>query len=85
MVKQLWTKKDIEDFGFIYEPNAQKCKTFKLAGGYNNEYDKSNIAKKIYVKYVHSVFINTDQPSDFPQSHYDHRVMVKGHTIIDIL
>lgn len=83
-IKQLWTRKDIENYGFTYEPDISKCKTFKLVGGYIDENDKKNIAKKIFVKCVHSVFIYTDQPF-IPPTHYDHRVMVKGHGQIDVL
>lgn len=84
MVKQLWTRRDIESYGFIYEPDPSKCVTYKVAVGAYNENDKKMIAQKIWIKYVHSVFIHTEQPFT-PPTHYDHRVMVRGHTNIDII
>lgn len=84
MVKQLWTRRDIENYGFKYEPDPTKCVTYKIAVGEFNANDKRMIAEKIWTKYVHSVFINTEQPFN-PPTHYDHRVMVKGHGQIDVI
>jgi len=83
--KQLFTKSDIERFGFKYEPDPSKCKTRKLRFMVcETEEDKSEIAKDILWKYVHSVFIDTYQPFTLP-THYDHRVMIMGHGQIDVL
>lgn len=84
-IKQLFTKEDIQKYGFIYEPDTSKCKLRKLRfPSCETEEDKAEISKEIFFKYVNSVFIDTYQPL-IPPDHYDYRVMVRGHGQIDVI
>jgi hypothetical protein len=81
-MKQLFTRQDIEKFGFIYEPDASKCKTIRIKSWPNES--KQEIARNIYTKYVNSVFVNESiQP--ITGGHWDTKVMIKGHGNIDLL
>lgn len=93
MVKQLFSKSEIEGFGFKYEPNPSKCQTTKIKCYFqtfnicknkssltNGDY-KACIAKSIPWKYVNSVFIDDVQLREQP----DGWVSIKGHTFIDII
>lgn len=88
MVKEIFTKRDIENFGFTYEPDSSKCQTRKLRLYVPSKIDyffKQEIAKQIPYKYVHKVW-------ETPNSHEgdlnflaDSKILVTGHGQIDII
>jgi len=88
MVKQLWTRKDIENYGFVYEPDVSKCKTLKLRLYVPVEIDdffKQEIAKQIPYKYVHQVWETPNPYEGDPNFLADPKVLVTGHGNIDII
>ena len=86
----LFTKKDIKRFGFIYEPDKTKCKSLKLRlyvpklEMIDEDY-KKEIAKQIPYKYVHLVIKSPNPYEDDPDFLADPRVLVIGHGQIDII
>jgi hypothetical protein len=56
MINHLFTQKDIELYGFTYEPNAVKCKTVQLRIIPFDFYNKKIVANKIHFQNVHSVY-----------------------------
>lgn len=81
----LLTKEEIEKAGFIYEPDASKCKTRKLRlyvpapEGIDDDY-KKEIIEQICYKHVHKVWETPNPYEGDPNFLADPRVLVTGHT-----
>ena len=71
MTKQLFTRADIERFGFKYEPDGSKCIDVILHNV--DKTNKSSIVRKVGMKYVNSIF---EQRGN---------IYVRGYGNIDIL
>jgi len=56
MIRQLMTKKDIETYGFHYEPNESKCTTVQLRVVPSDFDNKNFLVRKIYFQNINSVF-----------------------------
>ena len=55
-MKIIFTKQDIERFGFTYEPDKSFCHAIPLWGKFHNLDDKNYIASRIISKYINSVY-----------------------------
>jgi hypothetical protein len=84
-MKAFLNKKEIENAGFIYEPDRSKCKSLKLnihvpKDDLVNDEFKQQIVKEIPFVYVHQV---TETPNPYegnPDFLADPKVLVIGHT-----
>lgn len=84
-MKELLTKDEIEKFGFIYEPDENKCKSRKLklyvpSSEMIDEGYKLEIANQIPYKYVHKVVETPNPYEGDPNFLTDPKVLVIGHT-----
>jgi len=72
-MKLLFDRRDIERFGFTYEPNEKKCNNIKLSGNFHNLDDQNYIAGRVISKYINSIYENNGN------------VYVRGHGTIDFI
>ena len=80
----LLTKEEIQKFGFIYEPDATKCKSRKLKLHVPEVIDddyKNEVANQITYQYVHQVKASENIYEGNPNYLVDTRVIVVGHTL----
>ena len=85
-IVELLTKEEIESYGFIYEPDATKCKSRKLhlyvpSNEMINDDYKLEIAKQITFKYVNRVYKAPNPYEGDPDFLSDPKVIVSGHTV----
>ena len=83
---ELFTKEEIEKYGFIYEPDVTKCKSLKLKSYIPkpemiDEAYKVEVAKEIPFKHVHRVKETTNPYEGDPHFLADPKWIVVGHTI----
>ena len=85
-MREFFTKEEIEEAGFIYEPDRSKCKSMKLKlciphDELINSFFKAEIVKEIPYVYVHKI-VETDNPYDTdPNFLADPKVLIVGHTL----
>jgi hypothetical protein len=58
MVKQLFTKQDIERFGFTYEPNEERCTIVQLRLVFTDFDNKTALVKKVHFQNIHSIYFS---------------------------
>lgn len=83
MKTELLTKKEIEKFGFKYEPDASKCKAYKLklyVPQVVDDFFKKAIADEIMFEYVNEVIESPNPYAGDPHFLSDPKVIVRGHT-----
>ena len=82
---EIFTKEDIEKYGFIYEPDITKCQSLKLklcvpeSGTMDEDY-KTEVANQIPYQYVHQVIESPNPYEGDPNFLADSKVIVVGHT-----
>lgn len=84
----LLSREEFERNGFIYEPDRNKCETWKLRLYVPDEEWRDEEYKKILIselpcKYIHRVWITPNPYEGDPNFFANYRVLVTGHTPIE--
>lgn len=79
----IFTREDIERFGFIYEPDKDKCKSHKLRWCVPRVIDeefKKSIVDDVVFTHIHEVKKTENPYEGDPNFLADPKVLVIGHT-----